>query len=143
LSAQLQPRPAQAGLPKSETLKLGKMILNDIGPSISLSGLERIGTYVGQPMAFDSFGQAVDYVRSVSVGFGQHDQQGWEALTQHVFTEHDGQWVKNYDLRIAEPFAGQSEEIVRASEALLWSAYESIASPVMIVRGESSDLLTA
>src|SRR5690606_31376238 len=105
LSAQLQPRPPQAGMPRSETLRLGKMILNDIGPSISLSGLERIGTYVGQPMVFDSFGQAVDYVRSVSVGFGQHDQQGWEALTRHVFTEQNGQWVKSYDLRIAEPLA--------------------------------------
>ncbi|NYT59349.1 alpha/beta hydrolase [Alcaligenaceae bacterium] len=143
MSAQLQPRPEQAGMPKSETLRLGKIILNDIGPSLSLSGLERIGTYVGQPMSFDSFGQATDYVRSISTGFGEHDQQGWEALTQHVFTEQDGKWIKNYDLRIAEPFAGQSAEIVKASEALLWSAYESISSPVLVVRGESSDLLTA
>ncbi len=143
LSAQLQPRLPQTGMPGSESLRLGKMILNDIGPTISLAGLERIGTYVGQPMAFDSFALAVDYVRSVSLGFGEHDQQGWEALTQHVFTERNGQWVKNYDLRIAEPFAGQSEEVVKASEALLWGAYESIAGPVLIVRGETSDLLTA
>lgn len=143
MSAQLRPKRADAGLPDKQVLSMGKVILNDIGPSISLSGLERIAGYVGQPMQFDSFSQAVDYVRSVSAGFGEHDQEGWEELTRHVFCEQDGQWIKHYDLRIAEPFAGQSEEVVKASEALLWGAYESIATPILVVRGELSDLLTA
>src|SRR3546814_15924955 len=122
---------------------MGKVILNDIGPSISLSGLERIAGYVGQPMQFDSFSQAVDYVRSVSAGFGQHDQEGWEALTRHGFCEQAGQWVKHYDLRIAEPFAGQSEEVVNTSEASLTGAYESIATPIPLVRGDRYDLFPA
>ena len=142
LSEKLRPE-GTTSLPADQTLRLGKMVLNDIGPSISLSGLERIAAYVGQPMQFDSFSQAVDYVRSVSAGFGQHDQDGWEDLTRHVFCEKNGHWVKHYDLRIAEPFAGQTEEVVKASEALLWGAYESIAAPVLVVRGALSDLLTA
>src|SRR5690606_39097298 len=87
--------------------------------------------------------QAVDYVRSVSAGFGEHDREGWEALTRYVFNQQGDQWVKHYDLRIAEPFAGQTAEAVLASEGLLWAAYESIASPILILRGEHSDLLTA
>src|SRR5690606_24881486 len=143
MSAQMRPQRGQAGLPDSQALRLGKVVLNDIGPSLSLSGLQRIAGYVGQPMQFNSFAQAVDYVRSVSMGFGPHDQQGWEALTRHVFCQQGEQWVKHYDLRIAEPFAGQSEQAVKASEALLWGAYESINTPILLVRGELSDLLTA
>src|SRR3546814_8166169 len=72
--------PEQAGMPKSETLRLGKIILNDIGPSLSLSGLERIGTYVGQPMSFDSFGQATDYVRSISTGRSEEPTSELQSL---------------------------------------------------------------
>src|SRR5690606_13896279 len=143
MSAQMRPQRGQAGLPDSQALRLGKVVLNDIGPSLSLSGLERIAGYVGQPMQFNSFAQAVDYVRSVSAGFGEHDQQGWEELTRHIFSRQGEHWVKHYDLRIAEPFAGQSADVVKASEALLWGAYESIATPILVVRGELSDLLTA
>ncbi|WP_409079874.1 alpha/beta fold hydrolase [Pusillimonas sp. SM2304] len=143
MSAAMRPARGDAGLAAEQTLRLGKVVLNDIGPSLSLSGLERIAGYVGQPMQFDSFAQAVDYVRSVSAGFGTHDQQGWEELTRHVFCQQGSHWVKHYDLRIAEPFAGQSEQAVKASEGLLWGAYESITAPILLVRGELSDLLTA
>jgi pimeloyl-ACP methyl ester carboxylesterase len=137
-------RPARGpfGLPADRTLRVGKFVFNDIGPSLSFPGLVRIAEYVGQPMQFGSFDQAVDYVRSVSAGFGRHDREGWEALTRHVFNQQGDQWVKHYDLRIAEPFAGQSEDSVKASEAMLWAAYASITSPILILRGEQSDLLT-
>jgi pimeloyl-ACP methyl ester carboxylesterase len=78
----------------------------------------------------------------VSAGFGTHDQAGWEDLTRHVFTQQGDHWVKHYDLRIVQPFSEQSEANVQASEVILWAAYESIASPILIVRGEKSDLLT-
>lgn len=143
MSAMMRPPRGAAGLDPDQTLNLGKIVLNDIGPRLSYSGLSRIAQYVGEPMQFGSFSMAVDYVRSVSAGFGMHDQEGWEALTRHVFTREGDQWIKHYDLRIAEPFADQSEAAVQKSEALLWSAYESIASPILLVRGELSDLLTA
>lgn len=142
MSAAMRPVRGEAGLPDDHTLRVGKVVLNDIGPSLNLPGLARIAGYVGEPMRFDTFAQAVDYVRSVSAGFGTHDQQGWEALTRHVFCQDGQHWVKHYDLRIAEPFVGQTDEAVKASEGLLWRAYQSISSPILIVRGASSDLLT-
>jgi pimeloyl-ACP methyl ester carboxylesterase len=141
MSAMARPSRGAAGLPGNQTLRLRKLVLNDIGPRLDFDGLTRIAQYVGEPIQFDSFSQAVDYVRSVSAGFGTHDDMGWEDLTRYVFIRQGEQWVKHYDLRIAEPFAGQSEDAVRSSEALLWRAYESIASPIMLMRGELSDLL--
>jgi len=78
----------------------------------------------------------------VSAEFGHHDLEGWQALTRNVFTEQDGRWGKHYDLRIAEPMAKESPETIKASEGLLWPAFEAFPAPVMIVRGEQSDLLT-
>lgn len=143
MSSLLRPVRGSFGLPPEQTVTLGKIVLNDIGPKLDFSGLSRISEYVGQPMQFDSFAQAVDYVRSVSAGFGPHDQAGWEDLTRYVFNQQGDHWVKHYDLRIAEPFAGQSEAKIEASEAILWAAYESISTPVLLVRGENSDLFSA
>jgi pimeloyl-ACP methyl ester carboxylesterase len=138
-------RPARRGrgLQDSETLKLDKIVLNDIGPRLTFSGLSRISQYVGQPIQFNSFAEAVDYVRLVSAGFGTHDEDAWEDLTRHVFHQDGDHWIKHYDLRIAEPFAAQSAAGVKASEAILWAAYESISSPILLVRGEQSDLFSA
>lgn len=128
------------GLAPDQTLRLGKFVLNDIGPSLSLEGLARLAEYVGEYVQFDTFAQAVDYVRTVSPGFGTHTQAQWEFLTKYVFNQQDGHWIKHYDLRMAEPFARQTESSVAAAEAVLWASFESIATPILLVRGAESDL---
>jgi pimeloyl-ACP methyl ester carboxylesterase len=113
MSASARPANGAAGLPADETLPLGKFVLNDIGPALDFRGLSRIGSYVGEQMSFDSFSQAVDYVHSVSQGFGQHDRKAWEELTRYVFVERDGRWVKHYDLRIR----GELSDLLTAETA--------------------------
>ena len=143
MSAAFRPNRGSHGLGAEQNLMLGKVVLNDIGPVLQLDGLSRIAEYVGQPQSFESFDDAVNYIRTVSAEFGHHDLEGWQALTRNVFTEQDGRWGKHYDLRIAEPMAKESPDTIKASEALLWPAFEAFPAPVMIVRGEHSDLLTA
>ncbi len=143
VSAVLRPARGALGLPADSGVPLGKVVLNDIGPQLNFSGLQRIVDYVGKPVRYNSFQQAVEHVRSISAGFGDHDEAGWEALTRHVFNEVDGQWVQHYDLRIAQPMSAQTPESIRSSEDMLWAAYESIRGPILIVRGMLSDLLTA
>jgi len=142
MSAAMRPQRGEFGLDASQTLQLGHMVLNDIGPSLNDSGLSRIADYVGRQETFDSFGEAVEYVKTVSEGFGPHDDAGWEDLTRYVFNQQGGQWVKHYDLRIAEPIARQNATVLKGAEALLWAGFESLRSPVLILRGASSDLLT-
>lgn len=143
ISAAMRPQRGELGLESSQTLRLGRMVLNDIGPSLNDSGLSRIADYVGRQETFDSFDKAVEYVKNVSQGFGPHDQAGWEDLTRYVFNRQNGQWVKHYDLRIAEPIARQDASVLRGAEATLWAGFESLRDPVLILRGETSDLLTA
>lgn len=130
------------GLPADWNLPLGRVVLNDIGPALNIDGLGRIAEYVGVAQSFDSFDQAVEYIKMVSADFGPHDEAGWQELTRNVFTEQDGRWGKHYDLRIAQPMALESPATIKASEALLWPAFQAFPEPVLIVRGELSDLLT-
>lgn len=131
------------GLDAAQQLRIGKMVLNDVGPRLSGSGLGRIAEYVGMPVRFDTFDQAVDYVRQISAGFGQHSQEQWQDLTRYVFVQQaDGGWTKHYDLRIAEPMLLQSPAVLQGSEAVLWASYEALDQPILLVRGQQSDLLT-
>jgi pimeloyl-ACP methyl ester carboxylesterase len=141
MSAPARVARAEFGLLPERTLRLGKMVLNDIGPQLNLGGLARIGEYVGRPGVFDSYDQAVDYVQSVSEGFGPHSRAQWEQLTRHVFNHKDGRWVKHYDLAISKAFALQTPQAMQEAEALLWASYASLSEPVLIVRGAQSDLL--
>lgn len=143
MSARMRPDRGMHGLPESDVLALGRVVLNDIGPIMQLDALARIAAYVGEARFFDSFDKAVDYIREVSADFGEHDQAGWEALTRNVFTEQDGVWGKHYDLRIAQAMAQESPDTIKASETLLWTGFEALSAPVLIVRGELSDLLSA
>jgi len=143
MSAAMRPQRGALGLEPSQTVTLGRMVLNDIGPSLNDSGLNRIADYVGRPETFDSFEQAVEYVKSVSQGFGPHDDKGWQELTRNAFNQQGEEWVKHYDLRIAEPIAKQDAAVLKGAEAVLWAGYESLREPVLILRGETSDLLTA
>jgi pimeloyl-ACP methyl ester carboxylesterase len=142
VSPALRPARGSWGLGAAADVPLGRMVFNDIGPALNVGGLARIGEYVGQDLRFDRFEQAVDYVRTVSAGFGPHDAAGWDALTEHVFVERDGHWAKHYDLRLAQPFALQTPEATAAAETLLWQAWDHLPVPSLILRGAQSDILT-
>lgn len=142
MSAAQRPNRGAFGLAPERTVRFNKLVLNDVGPELNIDGLDRIVDYVGTSPRFDTFAQAVEYVRSISGGFGQHTQAQWEQLTRNVFNQQDGQWVKHYDVRMAEPMALQNEAAVKASELLLWAAYQSITAPILIIRGAQSDLLS-
>ncbi|WP_276807964.1 alpha/beta fold hydrolase [Castellaniella defragrans] len=142
VSPALRPARGALGLGAAPDVPLGRMVFNDIGPTLNFDGLARIGTYVGQDLSFARYEQAVDYVRTVSAAFGPHDEAGWDALTRYVFPERDGRWVKHYDLRLAQPFALQTPEATAAAEALLWQAWDRLPVPALILRGAQSDILT-
>lgn len=140
-SSSLSPAQRYTKLP-STRLRLDSIVLNDVGPHLEPASLARIGLYVGENIKFSSFDQAVQYVRMTCEGFGPHTPEQWADLTRHVYIEHDGNWVKHYDLSLAEPFRQLTPEVAAQGEAFLWGAFASILSPIQIIRGQLSDLLS-
>lgn len=119
-----------------------RLVLNDVGPVITATSLERIGTYLGAAPRFDSIEQAEAFVRFVSATFGSFSNEQWRHLTVHVTrTASDGKIEFAYDPGIAQSF----REMLAASDGKdieLWPLYDGIACPTLLLRGEISDLLT-
>ena len=140
---QQQQTPAQTYQALPETgLRLDKLVLNDVGPHIEPVSLARIGQYVGEAVSFDSLASAVEYVKKTAASFGPHTEQQWQALTRYTYIEQSGKWIKHYDLGIAEAFKMVTPEQATQGEQLLWQAYTCVQAPVLIVRGQQSDLLS-
>ena len=142
LRAERQP-PAQQhqSLPPTG-MHIHRMVVNDVGPRIEPLSLLRIGQYLAEPVAFDSFDQAVAYVKSVSSSFGQLSEELWQEFTRHVYVNINGKWVKHYDPAISIPFASMSAEASKQGEQILWQAWDALECPVMVLRGQESDLLS-
>ena len=133
-----------ASLPRSVDMPalISKMILNDVGPVISAAAVARIGEYLGRPLRFNSLVEADRYIREISATFGAHSDSEWRFLTE-VVTRADGDgYVLHYDPAIAVPFKA-AVALAPNADAVLWNLYDAISCPVLAVRGEHSDMLSA
>ncbi len=114
-----------------------RLVLNDVGPLVTLDSIQRIGQYVGQAPVFPSVEAAEAYIRAVSEPFGQLSDAQWRHLTVTSIREVEGGWAMRYDPGIAEPF--RKSPLV--ADVDLWSVYDAITCPTLVVRGAESDLL--
>lgn len=122
---------------------IDRLVLNDVGPRVEAPSLARIGQYLAEPVSFETFEAAVQYMKQTAASFGPHSDAQWEMLTRHYFVPSQGQWIKHYDPGIAVAFASVSQDLVTQGEMLLWQAYQSVSAPTLILHGEQSDLLSA
>jgi pimeloyl-ACP methyl ester carboxylesterase len=118
-----------------------RLVLNDIGPVVQAQALQRIGSYLGLPMHWETVDAAAAYMLSISKGFGPHTQQQWLELTRPMLHADGAGFRPHYDPNIAVPFRAATPEIAAAGEALLWRSYDAITCPTLLLRGIDSDLL--
>ena len=115
-----------------------RLVLNDVGPLIPKAALERIGTYVGQGEEFDDLDAVEAYFRRVAAPFGQLSDAQWRHMAEHGHRRLDtGKLALAYDPGIGEPFRGEQADVD------LWSFYDQIRCPTLVIRGAQSDLLPA
>ncbi len=130
----------QPGLPLPVPLR--KLVLNDVGPALEWSALERIGTYVGRALHFNSVDEAAQALWLVSQSFGPHSPAEWRALTEPMLRPDGAGWQLHYDPAIGIPFREMTPEGTARSEAVLWALYDAIRAETLLLRGAESDLLS-
>jgi pimeloyl-ACP methyl ester carboxylesterase len=131
-------------------IALRRLVLNDVGPVIRWEALQRIGGYLGRNPSFPDEEQAIDYLASISTGFGPHSPEQWRALSRPMLRERAGRWWLHYDPALAAPLRAllsspdpeASRQAVRDGETALWSLYDAITAPTLLLRGAESDLLS-
>jgi len=122
---------AQSGTP------VRKLVLNDVGSIVSAAALQRLASYVGKPMAFDTLAEAESYFRRTHATFGALTDAQWHHITLHgVRKWPDGKYRLMYDPAIAAVFVGPPMADIDMS--LIWN---SVRCPTLVMRGQESDLL--
>jgi len=116
-------------------------VLNDIGPVIEPTGLARIKSYVGKLPQPKSFEEGADIFRRL---FSQHftklTEAEWLAYSRRSFKIEQHRLVPTYDVQIAKTMEGID---FNRPLAPLWPAFDSLGRlPLMVLRGENSDLLS-
>lgn len=125
----------------SRPAAIGCAILNDIGPVIETAGLARIMGYAGKIPLPRDWDEAARIVRDINIRqFTAMDSAGWLKLTRQLFNEADGRPAPAYDPNIG---AALSEIDIAQPVPAMWEHFESLIHvPVMVLRGENSDLLS-
>ena len=124
-----------AALPKSP---IRRLVLNDIGPVISKASLQRISDYVGLDYRFSSTEALEKHLRKIHAPFGPLTDAQWRHMALHSQRQIDGGNLGlAYDPAIAE-------NVKRAiADVHIWSLWDQITCPVLVLRGADSDILSA
>ena len=121
-----------------EESPIRRLVLNDVGAFIPQAALQAVSQHVGADPRFPTLQAAGAYFREVYAGFGALTDLDWSDLTVHSITrEVDGTYGLHYDPAIGDALTGPLADVD------LWAVYDQIQCPVLLLRGENSELLTA
>ncbi len=121
--------------------RIAGALINDIGPEVDPSGLDRIRSYVGKTQSWPTWVHAARHFA---------EMQGdiypiWGLEDWLIFAKRtcklgpNGRILFDYDMRIAEPFKAPGP----VTGFDLWTAFAALKeAPLLVVRGETSDILS-
>ena len=121
--------------------RVSAVVLNDVGPEVDPTGLERIKGYAGRLPAPKNWDDAVAQTRTM---FGDAwpnlSPERWAALTRRGYRE-----AKNGALKVdADPMIGEMLRAAPAAAANLWAFWKTLRGiPMLAIRGAQSDILSA
>jgi pimeloyl-ACP methyl ester carboxylesterase len=120
---------------------IGAAVLNDVGPVISMAGLERIKNYVGKGRPVESWDDAAAYIKSINeVAFPQNTMADWLVWAKRTFREENGRVVLDYDPKIAAAIQGAK---LKPTSLVAKMLYRRLARnrPTLLIRGANSDIV--
>lgn len=119
---------------------VGAVVLNDIGPVIEIAGLTRIAGYVGRLAVPPTWEEAA---RLLAVGnrksFPAIPEADWGDVARQWFADVDGRPAMAYD-----PALARTVSVKDGAPPPLWPQFEALGDrPVLVIRGETSDILSS
>jgi pimeloyl-ACP methyl ester carboxylesterase len=119
---------------------IGCVVLNDIGPVIDIDGLSRIAGYIGRTPLPHSWADAGRMVKDMNKKqFPRVGDEEWSDVARQFFNEANGRPTAGYD-----PQLSHSLSVLDGPAPALWPQFEALKRvPLMVLRGENSDILSA
>jgi pimeloyl-ACP methyl ester carboxylesterase len=116
--------------------RVGRLLLNDVGPSVAPAAIARIRSYAGAPAAFDTVSELEQYFRSIYRPYGWLSDAQWRRLTETSTRRlPDGRVTPHYDPAMVRQFVTRPDDYER------WAEWDALDIPVLCLRGVDSDLL--
>ena len=119
--------------------RIGAVVLNDIGPVIETDGLVRIAGYVGRVPMPKTWDEAARTVRDLTRrDFPNLTDADTEAFARQLFNEKNGRPAAGYDRQLSKCLS-----VLDGPMPKLWPQFDAMKRvPVLVIRGENSDLLS-
>lgn len=116
------------------------LCLNDVGPVLERSGLQRIAAYVGVEPAVHTLDEIADRMPQAMPGFSRVPELRWVEETIRHYVQLDGHVGLTYDPELRTAL----EKALDAPAADAWPLFEACAGlPLALIRGQNSDVLSA
>lgn len=119
---------------------MGAVVLNDIGPVIEREGLARIVAYVGRVPLPANWQEATALTYEMNRRqFTAVPADQWEDVARQLFNDDNGLPSPSYDPKLAKAIS-----VMDGPTPELWPQFAALSHvPVLVVRGENSDILGA
>lgn len=116
-----------------------RLVLNDFGARVAAPALRRIGGYLTRTWRFDTIEALEAHLREALEPFGKLSDEQWHHLSVHsAVADPSGGFRFHFDPAIGARFATPVW-----FDIVLWQLWDKIECPVLILRGEDSDLLSS
>ncbi len=132
------------GLAAAAPDRIGKLLLNDVGPFLDKAVVADIWRLAADWPIFDDLDAATAYFRTRHSGFGPIDDAGWRALAASSIapvSDRDPRLQMKIDPAIVRTPAQPSPE-TPPGDVILWDYWAKISAPTLVLRGTESTVLT-
>ncbi len=123
----------------TDAQRVAAAVLNDVGPEVDAQGLARIAGYVGKTAPVNNWEEAAAQTAHTNgIAFPEYGKADWLNMAREIYVQEGARPVLDYDPAIAQGVASG------ATAPNLWPLFDMIpARPLLVVRGETSDILSA
>jgi pimeloyl-ACP methyl ester carboxylesterase len=112
------------------------LTLNDNAPELAQAAIDRIKAYAGTPPAFTTVTELEAFFQRVYKPFGWLSDAQWRRLAETSTRRlPDGRITPHYDPAMVMQFTAHPNDY------LIWTHYDAIEVPVLLLRGAQSDLV--
>lgn len=125
-------------LAAAENSPIRRLLINDVGPLITLQGLKRIANYVSLTPEFSDEEAVIRYMRTNYGSFGIQRNEDWQHMARFgTRVLPNGKLTLGHDPAIGDNFRELTDDVS------LWGFYDRIRCPTLVIHGELSDILNS
>jgi len=124
--------------------RVAGIVLNDVGPVVEKDGIARIASYAGKVRPVTGWESAADAVKTIQgAAFPDMPEERWMDFARRTYKQlPGGEVVLDYDPNIARSLGKVKPGAL--TNFFLWRVFGATKkAPLLVVRGEMSDILSA